>query len=280
MPRKLNISVVVFDVEYEQGKGDITEEDAMRQVFAFSGALSFRRESNTSYQSGDYEQFGDRGPWVGKMVLQREMKPLQTARDRRRGVRFSEAEQAVTATESATIYAYDPVSHTVAFRERAWLPYTRLRSYVRRAALGTNPPLRLDLVPRKVARTIPKWIEQFDRLDTISFEFRHSQSPGNDAIDAIFEALNAEHIREVVAAPFGEGLNQDALIEGDTPQAALVDHLSKNPRNGTARMIGVVGNDQVRVDTGDPVERHRVATQDDSTSIGRALAGILRTLRR
>lgn len=270
-----SLSVVLLDVEYSPADSGLSEEQALQQLFAFTGPMPLRDKSGTLYFTGNYRKHQKR--WSGEFGTTRNAQPLSMKEDRSEGFQFSVSETPVVTRENGTAFVYDPENHIIAYWERAPLPYTRLSSYVDGATRAKGRKFRVELKPRTEERTVTGWLQHFDTINQISLTFRHSQSPGNRFVDEWFEATNAKEISETVKAPKGDALKVDALLEV-TPIGQVVEHIDVNPKNGKVQIQGEVGGDHLTVDTRDAISRKKITAEAKPAAVVSALLLLLSEL--
>lgn len=276
---KRRISIVLFDVEYDNGPTKLDEDEAMLQIFAFTEAQQFREISGVRYQAGNYDNRDGHGRmWTGRIDLQKTSSRLNTTKDPRKGYTLEDDAKPVITSESSTYYAYDPRSHILAFRERAWLPHTRLVTYVRKASALPGRGFRLVLKPRVEHRELRQWLQYLDSVHAISFEYRHSQSPGSAAIDKIFDETDADRAHERLVAPKGGKLNVDALTKGKSYPADLVDHIAKNENNGEVTIEGMLEGEILKIRPAEGVQRRVAESGTEPKSLMDTLVSILKGL--
>lgn len=282
-PAKIQISVVTMRVNFQPMDSGLDEEEAMLQVFAFTTALKLREDSRAHYQAGNYDQLqGKSGAsWMGMIELQREGRASRTIKDSKRGYLLQDSGSTILTSEDSTIFAYSPITHVVAVRERASIPFTRLASYVLEASrlYSIKDPKRrfyLSLSPIRSEKTLADWIEYFTEIRSVQTEFRHSQSPGNRMVDRLLEQTNADKARSSVRAKPGESLNKDKLLDTGHSLGQQLNHLDVNPDNGTATLEGKVGNDVLKVNTHSEVARLRIESDVNPDLMGVELASIAR----
>jgi hypothetical protein len=267
-------SVVVFEVDSEAPGA--TLNDLVNQVFSRTAAVRLRSGSTLVYQSGDYRREED-DIWTGRIDRLREGSKSAVSTDASGAYIFAPSStETITTSQSTSYYAYDPARRLLAYQDTAEIPYTRMESYVRAAARGAGAEVSLE--PRKLNRTIEGWLSQFTTVDRVTVKYRHSQSPGNLAIDQALEALNAEKGTQTVVAREREALNKEALLSTDNPIGIALDHLNQAASNGRAMLYGYVGSERIRVDTSDPVERHMLDFDDTLDALRPALGRLLARL--
>jgi hypothetical protein len=276
-PRHTALSVVIFDVVATEAP-TFDLEEIMLQLFAYTPAVRLREDTRAQYQSGDYDRRGKK-TWTGRLRLQRDSITSHTRRDSSKGYVFEDSKgERVLTSESDTFYAFNPELRTLAFRERANLPYTRMISYVRAALLHNESKLRgvasVHLRPRLANRPIREWLEHFTEVKAVTLRYSHSQSPGNRAVDILMDALNASSISEVVRAPAGDTLNSVALLDTKSQIGRAIEHIDLNADNGHAIVEGKVDDELLKIDTKTPVERVRRMAVSTPLGIGAALTEV------
>jgi hypothetical protein len=280
MENEREVSVVVFDVATESD--DYDTETIMLQLFGFTSAVRLQSASSVTYQSGDYDRRGQR-VWAGRLDLIKSSRTSAVTKGRD-GYRFQEKqEESVETSEATTFYAFDPSSSVFLYWDRAAMPYTRVVTYVRRA-VAMDPEfaskVSVRFATRRIERTISEWVKQFSILKQLRAQYRHSQSPGERAVDDILETLNAETASESYRAPPGESLQIEAIANSQLPIARVLRHIEKNPSNGKVLLSGQVDDLALTVDTSNAVERHKISAKDNPKGIIGALTMAARTLLR
>ncbi|MBN1607837.1 MAG: hypothetical protein JW940_14460 [Polyangiaceae bacterium] len=268
------ISAVVFDVLIEPD--DHRDVEVMQRVFARSSGVQLRARSALTYQSGDYERtLPAPEVWTGRLERIR-TGPVSTVVEAPDGsFHFVDEDVDIPTSHATTYYAFVPAARLLVYLDSAEMPYTRLASYVSGAlqqATDEGVLAWCELVPRKISRPLREWIQHFTRIERVRVQFRHSQSPGNRAIDSILEQLNADTATEIVAAAPRGDLNKEALLDTALPIGKALDHLEKAPRNGEAEISGHVGEQPVKFNTTSPVERHIIEVEDDVPEMRSTLA--------
>ncbi len=141
---RISIIAVTFDIAYDPGNSGLLEDEAMLQLLAFTPGVQLK-SGNHRYQSGNYEQM-EGGIWRGRIDLLRTAQSSSIVHDASQGYRFQDDDARVTSTEASTQYAYDPEGSILVMRERAFMPPTRMRSYLKKATalygLCTERPRR------------------------------------------------------------------------------------------------------------------------------------------
>lgn len=276
-----HISVVVLDAVVtgvDDGPSPVKISTAFRRIFGFTPAIQLQKDSGTKYQAGNVR--GYRSPPIvsAQVTPLRSMSEVEVTQNNSEGFVFAEEEDPVTVSEavaSIVLFPQDDDKGVLAVWERSSFPYTRLLSFVRAANRHhADSGWELHLKPRIVTRRLKEWIAHFDKIREMRFDYRHSQSPGDEFIDETIEQINAGTISEVVTAPEGEFLNKRKIHE--TRFKNTIDHLDMNKKNGTATISGLVGGDAVQVDTKNAVERHRIAVA--STHYDTVVAGLMELL--
>lgn len=248
--------IVALDVRYKGSRQGLDEEEAMLQIFGLTDSVRLRA-SSSSYVSGNYDRIwieGEAGGlskmWIGELTGARNV--------------------------GAVHFAYLPHAHALLVEERAGFPYTRVRSYARRAARLGGRGIELDLAPRSTPADVRSQLMLFDEVYSVYTKLRHSCSPGSQFVDWFLEDLNAELSAETISAAKGHALNIKNLLENHAlPQAQKVLHLALNPKNGAARIRGRIGGLVVELNTTRPVARYRVETdRRSSASFAEAISSL------
>ena len=268
--QRIDISVVVFDIIYDAGGSEYDLELAMWDIFANTAAVKLKGDTKNKYQSGSYDERHP-GIWTGRLQQLRESSQSNVVQHPEKGYQIIDDGPSVTTAELASFYAYNVNAGIIVYRERAWLPYTRLRTYVRRACEMSPQMYYVDLRPRRQERDISGWLAHFNRVTQITADYRHSQSPGREAVDMVFDKYRAGRIQQRITAKQGEELNKQALVDPDLPLGEVMEHVRMNRANGDFTIEGTVGKEQMKVNTDEEVERHRIETENHPDEIQRAL---------
>lgn len=274
---KRKISIALLDVRFDARNTRLSEEAALIQVFAHTERVSLKSGSRATYESGNYRKVSGPKPiWVGRLDLARAAERLTKTYEEGTGWKLSSEGRPVATSDSSTFYAYDPAAHLLAYRERSWLPFSRMVSYVRKAAAAPDRHYSLSLEPRAEERSLREWLAYFDSVQAINIEYRHSQSPGNRSVDMIFDDTGAERAHERLAAAKGGSLNAEALTNGRSHPAQLIDHIDRNKDNGEVQIDGKVGDESIKISTSEGVTRRVRETGSDERSIVSTLVDLLR----
>lgn len=260
-----HVSVVVFDVAIDSD--DHSNVEVMQKIFAHSEAIHLRAMSPLTYQSGSYERtISTPEIWTGRLERIR-IGPVSTVLQKPDGsFHFVDEDRAIPTSHATTYYAFAPDAGLLIYKDMVEMPYTRLASYVSgalRRAASAGLRARCELTPRQIDRPFREWIQHFTTIERVRVQFRHSQSPGNRAIDRILEQLNADTASEIVAAAPKQHLRKDALLDHQIPIAQAIDHLEQSSKNGEAEIAGHVGAQRVKFNSRSPIERHLVEVDDE-----------------
>jgi hypothetical protein len=270
--RRRNISVVLFDVVFESRDQRVTLPSAMKQFFANTEAVQLRHDTKAKYQSGNYRRHG--AVWTGEIERQVEAQRTHVSHDSEAGYRMQRSAKGrgVLTADKIAAFAFHEGTGVFLMQERAEIPYTRVRSYVRKAHLAAVHQLpsyggvELDLVPRTVTKSVREWIQYLTEIHMISMTFTHSQSPGNESVDMIFDELDAAEMRQTVQAHNRGKLKKRALLDrtAENPVSQAVDHIAANPDNGEAVLKGLVEEEPIFIRTKSAVDRRLVPVVGDS----------------
>ncbi|MBX3205506.1 MAG: hypothetical protein KF764_10585 [Labilithrix sp.] len=261
-----SFSVVVFDVKVEGATDEVTVADLMRQVFAETPALRLQGEtdSRARYQAGSFEKSG-KNIWTGRIDLLRDSQRSVVHQDPSKGYVFGDdgGGEQVTTAEASALFAYHEAAGVLVFRERAAIPYTRLRTFVRSAQRSSASPYRdmgveLMILPRLRRRNVRKWFDTLDSVRQVSVKYRHSQSPGERNADRLLEQFNASEIKETVTARSGAQLSKEAVLDKRNELGLAISHIEKSAKNGIAWISGRLGEMLVNVTTRRSPERRKV----------------------
>lgn len=259
------ISAIVFDVTIESDAH--TDVDVMRRIFGYSPAVRLREISPLTYQAGSYRrELTQPEVWIGRLDRIRTDPISQLHRYPDGEFHFIDDKTQIPTTQATTYFAFVPHAKLLIYRDTAEMPYTRMSSYVSAAldAAATDGfSAYCGLEPRMTSRPLREWLQHFSAIDRVRVEFRHSQSPGNRAIDRILEQLNAQTMIEVVSAAPKEQLNKTVLLNTEAPVGQALDHLDQSAKNGHAEITGHVGGVRTRFTTKSPVERHMLEVEED-----------------
>jgi hypothetical protein len=265
-----HFSAIVFDVKVEAA--DETPEQVMYRVFALTPAVSLRSWSQLIYQSGDYRQTVP-GVWTGRMDRIRVAQPSYVQQGPDGAYRFTDVDTEVPTAQATAIYAYAPAAGLLLYQDTAEIPFTRIPSYVHGALMkGEHESVDVTVTPRRSGRLLREWLDHFTAIDRVTVTYRHSQSPGNRAIDSVLEAWNAVTATETIAARDKEHLNKAELLNSEHSIGRAFDHLEKAGKNGEARIQGYVDGEKVKLDTRNPVERHMLEVEEAAASMRGILA--------
>jgi len=260
-----HVSAVVFDVSIESEAH--TAAEVMHRVFAQTSGVHLRARSPLIYQSGRYVRaMANPEVWTGRLERIREGPRSTVVQGDDGSYDFIDAREAVPTSHATTYYAFAPQGRVLVYRDTAEMPYTRLKSYVSEAlrqAAQEGFHAWCEINPRTTSRPLREWLLHFTSIERVRVQFQHSRSPGNRAIDSILEQLNAETATEIVTAAPKQNLNKEALLDIDLPIGQAIDHLEQAPKNGNAQIVGRVGDELVKFDTNNPVERHLLDVDDD-----------------
>lgn len=257
------ITAVVFDVAIESDEH--TDAEVMLRVFGQSHGIHLRSTSPLTYQSGNYERTSTEPEvWTGRLERIRTGRVSVVVQAADGSFQFVDQDMAVPTSHATTYYAFAPETRVLVYRDTAEMPYTRLASYVTGAihrAMGDGFAAHCEIAPRTSTKPLKDWIQRFTTINRVRVNFRHSQSPGNRAIDSILEQLEAESATEIVKAPNHRSLNKAALLNTDLPIGQALDHLDQASQNGEAQISGRFGDDPIKFSTTHPVERHVIGNR-------------------
>jgi hypothetical protein len=273
----VGVSIVLFDVQFTASRANATRERALRWIFAECDGVKFRDSSSAFYVSGNYKKLGEH-VFVGRFERTRNMAATQRSKAAD-GSNLLTSGGRADVSDSWSVFAFNARSGVLAFRERTQLPFKRLQSYLRVAARSLPPKYygdaRIELVPRTSKRSIKEWFKHFDAIRSVSATFTHAKSPGNKLVNKIVKTYGAEQITESIRAEHDKSLSIPGLLDTETPFGQVVEHIDVNRNNGEIHINGRVGPEDIRVNTREPVERHRRQAENNEEALKLLLAGMV-----
>lgn len=288
----MGFTAVVLRVEYtgsnDLGAGELREEEALFQLFAETGAVQIKSDSDVRYQASDYDEFF--WYWHGQLTMLRRRDATTFKRVPGKGYRRDRkaGEESFMSGDSSIEFVYSPSDHLIVVQEGPDLAYTRFLSYVRHAI---NAPenqeygIRLRLVPEQFESSAWGLFSEFDRVEHVSVVYEHSNSPGKKSVDAFIEALGLEKASETVEAP--SGLDVERLTSGSKDPVRQVqalkdriEHINRNKDNGVVSVRGQLDGETQVLSTRTAVRKQRGERREDERSYATALARIIRGFER
>lgn len=251
--------VMDFQIRWHDDEGRTIDEDEklLRQLLSNTPPIQLRELTKVRYQPIDYRivpRFG--GRVVAGVIEQQRETSVSPTRQSQRGFVTGGPSEDVRTRESTTEYVINLERGIIVYREKSWLPSSKVMSIIGRAMEHHEiEDAEIALVPRRRKVKIREAIESMDSVSHLRTHFRHSQSPGNPAIDRMLERARAKLATYILETSEGESLDKEAILDKTTEMGRSIDHLDQNRSNGSALVVGKVGDDRFKFDTKQNVDR-------------------------